>query len=122
MSIDFTIGGSISQGWQRQSSKANSFHLVRLRTPIHGETEHNRQQVADPSTWCLIVIYVGYWSSVDSQQWDVESTLKMDFERANIPMGPNGPLFELIYLVGMGYESQIGSRFTFMHKGVLVIM
>ncbi|KAL6331398.1 hypothetical protein AAG906_011335 [Vitis piasezkii] len=27
-----------------------------------------------------------------------------------------------IYLVGMGYEGQIGSRFTFVHKGVLVIM
>ena len=36
-------------------------------------------------------------------------------------MGPNGPRFELIYLVGMD-EGQIGSRFTFMHKGVLVIM
>ena len=36
-------------------------------------------------------------------------------------MGPNGPFFELIYLVGMGYEGQIGSRFTFVHKDVLVI-
>ena len=26
------------------------------------------------------------------------------------------------YLVGMSYEGQIGSRFTFVHKGVLVIM
>ena len=37
-------------------------------------------------------------------------------------MGLNGPRSELIYLVGMGYEGQIDSRFTFMHKGILVIM
>ena len=37
-------------------------------------------------------------------------------------MGPNGPHFELIYLVGTNYEGQIGSRFTFMHKDALVIM
>ena len=30
--------------------------------------------------------------------------------------------FELIYLVGMDYDDQIGSRFTFMHKGILVIV
>ena len=36
-------------------------------------------------------------------------------------MGPNGPFFELIYLVGMGYEARIDSKFTFAHKGVLVI-
>ena len=37
-------------------------------------------------------------------------------------MGPSGPCFELMYLVVMGYEGRIGSRFTFMYKGVLVIM
>ena len=37
-------------------------------------------------------------------------------------MGHSGPDFELIYLVGMGYEGWIDFRFTFMHKGVLVIM
>ena len=36
-------------------------------------------------------------------------------------MGPNGPRFELIYLVGMDYEVWISSRFTFVHNGVLVI-
>ena len=36
-------------------------------------------------------------------------------------MGINGPRSELIYLVGMYYEGQISFRFTFMHKGVLVI-
>ena len=58
----------------------------------------------DLTTWYLIVIYIGYQSSIDSLQWDVESTLKLDFEGASIPMGPNGPYFELTYLVGMGYE------------------
>ena len=37
-------------------------------------------------------------------------------------MGPSSPSFELVYLVGMGFEGRIGSRFTFVHKGVLVIM
>ena len=37
-------------------------------------------------------------------------------------MGPIGPRSKLIYLVGMSYEGQIGSRFTFVHKGVLIIM
>ena len=46
----------------------------------------------------------------------------MDFEGASTPIGPNGPHFELIYLVGMDYEGRIDSRFTFVHKGVLVIM
>ena len=36
-------------------------------------------------------------------------------------MGPNGPRSELIYLVGMYYEGWISFRFTFVHKGVLVI-
>ena len=102
--------------------KADSSHLVKLRTPVHGEIEHNGQQVMDPSTWCLVVIYIGYWSSVDSLQWDVESTLKMDSEGASIPMGPNGSHSELIFLVSMGYEGWIGFRFTFVHKSVWVIM
>ena len=37
-------------------------------------------------------------------------------------MGPSGPHSKFIYLVSMGYEGQIGSRFTFVHKSVLVIM
>ena len=36
-------------------------------------------------------------------------------------MGPNGPLSELIYIVTMGYEGRIGSKFTFVHKSILVI-
>ena len=73
------------------------------------------------STWCLVVIYIGYWSSVNSLQWDIESTLELDSKESNIPKSLNGPRSELIYLVGMGYEDWIGSRFTFMHKGILVI-
>ena len=52
---------------------------------------------------------------------NVESTLELDYEGASIPMGSSGPYYELIYLVGMGYEGRIGSRFTFVHKGILVI-
>ena len=37
-------------------------------------------------------------------------------------MGPSGPRSEFIYLVGTDYEGRIGSRFTFVHKGVLVTM
>ena len=37
-------------------------------------------------------------------------------------MGPSGPRSELINLVGMGYEGWIDFRFTFVHKGILVIM
>ena len=37
-------------------------------------------------------------------------------------MGPNGPHSELIYVVGMDHEGQIGYRFTFIPKGILVIM
>ena len=36
-------------------------------------------------------------------------------------MDLNDPHFELICLVGMGYEDHIDFRFTFVHKGVLVI-
>lgn len=46
----------------------------------------------------------------------------MDYEGANIPIGPSGPRYELIYLVGMGNEGWIDSRFNSMHKGILVIM
>ena len=37
-------------------------------------------------------------------------------------MGPNGPRSKLIDIIDMDYEGQIGSRFTFVHKGILVIM
>ena len=52
---------------------------------------------------------------------DVESTSELDFERANIPMGPSSPPSKLIYLVGMGYEGRIDSKFTFVHMDVLII-
>ena len=34
---------------------------------------------------------MGYWSLVDSLWWNVESTLKLDYEGASTPMGSNGP-------------------------------
>ena len=37
-------------------------------------------------------------------------------------MGPSGPRFELIYFVDTDYAEQIGFRFTFVHKGFLIIM
>ena len=38
------------------------------------------------------------------KQWDVESTFELDSKGANIPIGPNGPRFKLIYLVDIGYK------------------
>ena len=46
----------------------------------------------------------------------------MNYKGANTPIGPNGTHSELIYLVGMGYEGWIDSKFTFEHKGIFVIM
>ena len=46
----------------------------------------------------------------------------MDYKGAISPIIPNGSHFELIYLVGMDCEDQIGSRFTFVHKGILVFI
>ena len=36
-------------------------------------------------------------------------------------MGPNGPHFELISHDDMGFKNRINSRFTFVHKSILVI-
>ena len=47
--------------------------------------------------------------------------LELDYEGASIPIGPSDPHSELIYLVDMGYEGRISSRFTFVHKSILVI-
>ena len=46
----------------------------------------------------------------------------MDYKGASILICPSGSCSKLIYLVGMGYEGWIGSRFIFVHKGVLIIM
>ena len=70
----------------------------------------------------FFVIYIGYRSLVDSLQCNVESTLKLDYEGVSIPISPCGPHYELIYLVGMGNEGWIDSRFTFVDKGILEIM
>ena len=37
-------------------------------------------------------------------------------------MAPSSPYFELIYLVSTDYEDWIDSKFTLVHKVVLVIM
>ena len=55
----------------------------------------------------FIVIYIGYRSLVDSLQCDVESTLELDSKGDYIPIGPNGPHHELIYLVGASYQGQL---------------
>ena len=70
---------------------------------------------------CVIVIYVRYQNTVSSLQWNVESTSKLDFEEANTPMGPNGPHSELIYHDDTIYDGW-SSKFTLIHKSVLVIM
>ena len=37
-------------------------------------------------------------------------------------MGPNGPCSKHIYLVNTYYEGRISSSFTFVYKGILIIM
>ena len=69
----------------------------------------------------LVVIYIGYWSAVDSLQWNVESISELDFEEANTPMGPNGPNTKLIYRDDRVYDGWIDSKFIHVHKSVLVI-
>ena len=69
----------------------------------------------------LIVIYIRYQSATDSFQWNVESTLELDFEGASTPMGLSGPRFELIYYDDIVYEGSIGSQFIIVYKGILII-
>ena len=57
--------------------------------------------VTDPSTWCLIVIYIGYWSVIDSLQWDIESISEFDYKGVGTPMGLSSPRFELIFFDDM---------------------
>ena len=56
----------------------------------------------------------------DSLLWDIESTSELDFERATTSLDCNGPCSEFIYLVGTNYKGHIGSKLTFVYKGVLV--
>ena len=53
---------------------------------------------------------------------NVESNLKLDFEGANTPMGPNEPHSELMYHDGMIYKGWIGSWFILMRKAILEII
>ena len=70
---------------------------------------------------CLIVIYIRYWSVIDSLQQNVELTLEFDSKGVSTLMGPSGPYFELIYHDDMVYDGWISSRFIFLDKSVLVI-
>ena len=69
----------------------------------------------------LVVIYIGYWSVVDSLQWNVKSTSISNFEGANTHLAPSGLCSKLIYHNDMIYEGQISFQSTLVHKGVLVI-
>ena len=69
----------------------------------------------------LIVIYIGYWSAIDSLQWNVESSSKLNFERASTPMSLNGLRSKLISHDDTVYEGWIDSRSIFMYKSVLII-
>ena len=46
----------------------------------------------------------------------------MDYKETSTSMVPNGPCYELIYHDDIVYKGWIGSKFTLVHKGVLVIM
>ena len=54
--------------------------------------------------FCLIVIYIGYWSIVDSLQQNVELILELDFEEDSTPMSSSGLRSKLIYHDDMVYE------------------
>ena len=69
-----------------------------------------------------LVIYIEYWNVVDSLQQDIESTLELDFEGANTPMGLNGPCSELKYHDDMVYEGWIDFKLTLVHKNVSITM
>ena len=66
----------------------------------------------------LVVIYIWYWSRVDSLQWNVESTLELDYEEAITLMGPSGPHSELICHDNTFYEGWIDSRFILVHRSI----
>ena len=81
-----------------------------------------QQIVGHKPELCVIVIYIGYWSAIDSLSRDIESTLELDCEGVNTLMGPNGLFFELIYHIDIVYKGWISFRFTLVQKSVLVIM
>nr|CAN72969.1 hypothetical protein VITISV_005295 [Vitis vinifera] len=65
--------------------------------------------------------YNGSRTGIDDEG-DIRKHQQCQYPGANIPMGLSGPCFELIYRVGMSCEGHISCRFTFVPKGVLVIM
>ena len=46
----------------------------------------------------------------------------MDYKGVGTPMGPSSPYCELIYHDSKIYKGWIDSKFTLLHKGVLVII
>ena len=56
---------------------------------------------------CLIAIYIVRRSVVDYVQWNIESTLELDFEEVSTPMSPNSLYSNLIYYDNKIYESWI---------------
>ena len=72
--------------------------------------------------FCLLVIYIGYWSAVDSLEWNVESTLELYYKGASTFIGPSGPYSKLIYHNDTIYEGWIDSTFIIVNKDILVIM
>ena len=70
----------------------------------------------DLNTWYLIVIYIGYQSTIDSLQRDVKLISKFDYERASTPVGPNGPYYQVKFLDDMVYDGWMSFQFTFMYK------
>ena len=68
-----------------------------------------------------MILYSGILNQL--QNWIMRELvfLELDYEGANIPIGPSGPYSKLIYLVGMGYEGRTDFKFAFVHKNVLII-
>nr|CAN82342.1 hypothetical protein VITISV_029024 [Vitis vinifera] len=69
---------------------------------------------------CVLIVMKGKKRFAKLYVFRGSTITELDFEGANISMGPNGSRSKLIYLVGMGYGSQIGSRFIIVYKGILL--
>ena len=95
MSIDQMISGICNSRIGEVILIGNNTSLLNYKRQFMGVY---MQQIVDhkPEHLSLIVIYIGYWSVVDSLQWDIESILEFDYKGANTPIGHSGPHSELI--------------------------
>ena len=59
----------------------------------------------DKPEFCFVIINIGYQSTVDSLQQDVESTLELDLRELVLSYGSQWSLLELIYLDDIVYEA-----------------